>query len=99
MLYDAAIAILSKPGRENMSKIALVKRQETAFLSAAPVVELKKTFTTPFHNAVATARTCYSNKGIIEDEQITPQNYALAQSIYQAGHHTVLGHAHFQFAL
>lgn len=82
-----------------MSMPKLVPITTTGFLSPAPVVKLQKAFTTPFHNAVATARTCYSSKGIIDDEQITPQNYALAQSIYQAGHHTVLGHAHFQFAL
>jgi thymidylate synthase ThyX len=70
-----------------------------AFLSAEPEVKLEKAFTTPFHNAIATARTCYSSKGIIKDEQISSQNYPLAQSIYKAGHHTVLGHAHFQFAL
>ncbi|MEW6733615.1 MAG: FAD-dependent thymidylate synthase [Acidobacteriota bacterium] len=74
-------------------------KSNQAFISAEPIVKLEKTFTNPFHNAIATARTCYSSKGIISDDQITPQNYPLAQSIYQAGHHTVLGHAHFQFSL
>lgn len=69
------------------------------FLSAEPVVKLEKSFTNPFHNAIATARTCYSSKGIVEDSQITSENYPLAESIYRAGHHTVLGHAHFQFSL
>lgn len=69
------------------------------FLSAEPIVRLEKSFTNPFHNAIATARTCYSNKGIVTDSQITPENYPLAESIYRAGHHTVLGHAHFQFSL
>ena len=73
--------------------------QERQFLSPAPEVRLHKAFTTPFNNAVATARTCYSGKGIVDDTQITPANHAIAESIYQAGHHTVLGHAHFQFAL
>lgn len=69
------------------------------FRSPEPIVRLEKSFQKPFHNAIATARTCYSNKGIIKDSQVTADNYPLAQSIYMAGHHTVLGHAHFQFAL
>jgi thymidylate synthase ThyX len=64
-----------------------------------PEVRLHKAFTTPFHNALATARTCYSSKGIIDDSEITAAHYPLAASIYEAGHHTVLGHAHFQFAV
>jgi thymidylate synthase ThyX len=67
--------------------------------SPLPEVRLHKAFTTPFHNALATARTCYSSKGIIDDTEITAAHYPLAASIYEAGHHTVLGHAHFQFAI
>src|SRR5690606_14443833 len=71
------------------------------FVSNAPVVRLSKAFTTPFRNVVATAKTCYSSKGIIEDENVgDPDKYAeLAKSIYEAGHHTTFQHAHFQFAL
>ncbi|MBX7222476.1 MAG: FAD-dependent thymidylate synthase [Blastocatellia bacterium] len=69
------------------------------FLSAPPVVSLTKTFPTPFKNVVATAKTCYSSKGIIRDEDITENFEPLAQSIYQAGHHTTYQHAHFQFAI
>ena len=68
-----------------------------------PVVELVKAFSTPFSNAVATARTCYSAKGIIPDEAINLEaggrDRAIAESIYQAGHHTTFQHAQFQFAL
>ena len=70
-----------------------------AFRSAAPEVVLEKAFTTPFRNVVATARTCYSSKGIIGDEQVTEKNLGIASSIYQAGHHTTFQHAHFQFRL
>lgn len=64
-----------------------------------PEVRLVKAFATPFKNVVATARTCYSSKGIISDEDVTDESLPLAQSIYQAGHHTTYQHAHFQFAL
>jgi thymidylate synthase ThyX len=69
------------------------------FLSAEPEVVMTKAFTEPFRNAMATAKTCYSASGIVGDEQVTSGYEALARSIYQAGHHTTLQHAHFQFAL
>lgn len=71
----------------------------THFLSPEPIVVLSKSFSTPFQNAIATARTCYSSKGIIRDDQINEKHYPLAQSVYQAGHHTVFSHAYFQFEL
>lgn len=71
------------------------------FLSAPPKVTLVNRFELPFDNAIATARTCYSSKGIITSDQVTnwPRRDELASSLYQAGHHTVFQHAHFQFAL
>jgi len=71
------------------------------FLSNPPKIRLTKAFSTPFRNVVATARTCYSSKGIIGDEDVgTPEKFApLAQSIYEAGHHTTYQHAHFQFSM
>ncbi len=71
------------------------------FHSAPPAVRLTKAFTTPFRNVVATARTCYSSKGIIDDSQVgEPERFSpLAKSIYEAGHHTTFQHAHFQFAM
>ena len=69
----------------------------------APGVTLTKAFTTPFKNVVATARTCYSGRGIISDEEISLEedgrDSAIARSIFQAGHHTTFQHAQFQFAL
>jgi thymidylate synthase ThyX len=59
-------------------------------------------FERPFENVVATARTCYSAKGIITEDQASAKperRDALARSIYEAGHHTTFQHAHFQFAL
>lgn len=77
-------------------------------LSPLPDVRLEKFFTTPFKNAVATAKTCYASKGIVRDEKInlTPDELGhasrdtqIAKSIYEAGHHTTLQHATFQFSL
>ncbi len=70
-------------------------------------------FASPFSNAVATARTCYSAKGIVRAEDVEgtgvaaeeerqrrlERRDALARDLYQAGHHTTLQHAHFQFTL
>jgi thymidylate synthase ThyX len=69
------------------------------FLSPEPVVELENSFHNPFKNAVATAKTCYSSKGIIKEWEIQEGFEDLAKSIYTAGHHTTLQHAHFQFTL
>ncbi|MFY9268181.1 MAG: FAD-dependent thymidylate synthase [Candidatus Manganitrophaceae bacterium] len=69
------------------------------FLSAEPEVVLEKAFHRPFKNFVATAKTCYSSKGVVRDDDLIEGYDLLAQSIYQAGHHTTLQHAHFQFTL
>ena len=64
-----------------------------------------------YNHMVATARTCYSAKGLVNAEQVARGNtrkpeserYAardrIAASIYQAGHHTTLQHAQARFAL
>ena len=73
-----------------------------AFTSPPPRVRLVNAFHRPFENVVATARTCYSAKGIVTEDQASAKperRDALARSIYEAGHHTTFQHAHFQFAL
>ena len=69
-------------------------------LSEPPKVTLTKLFTSPFDNAVATARTCYSSRIITDDDvrKKPEQRDRIARSVYLAGHHTTLQHAHFQFA-
>jgi len=76
-------------------------------------VTLVNIFESPFDNAVAAARTCYSGKGIVSPAQVGGRHLAtddertkarerkhrLAESIYHAGHHTTLQHVHVQFAL
>lgn len=83
------------------------------FESAEAEVTLTNAFDRPYENAVATARTCYSGTGIIATTQVSgdtltdPEKRAareaqrdrIAESIYQAGHHTTLQHATFQFAI
>src|SRR3990170_1133199 len=71
----------------------------TRFLSSEPIVKLEKAFSNPFRNLVATAQTCYSGKGIVSEDNITEDYRKLAKSIYKAGHHTTLQHAHFQFSI
>jgi flavin-dependent thymidylate synthase len=73
-----------------------------AFTSPAPRVRLAHAFDRPFENVVATARTCYSPRGIVTEDQASARperRDALARSIYDAGHHTTFQHAHFQFAI
>ena len=91
----------------------LVDQREERFLSSPPEVAITNAFTRPFDNVVAAARTCYSGGGIVSEDQVTggpatpPEERvekerrrdALARDLYQAGHHTTLQHAHFQFAL
>src|SRR5438093_252886 len=83
-----------------------------AFRSPPPEVVLVQAFARPLDNAVATARTCYSSKGIITPEEVggdalpeakrrvrRERRDALAKDLYAAGHHTTFQHAHFQFTL
>src|SRR5438105_15931627 len=79
-----------------------VHPRDFPFSSPAPKVRLVNAFARPFENVVATARTCYSSKGIVTEDQASARperRDALARSIYDAGHHTTFQHAHFQFAL
>ncbi len=69
-----------------------------------PAVKLINAFQTPYDNAVAAARTCYSPKVIYaedvnKDEAGRMRRDAIARSIYLAGHPTTLQHATFQFVI
>ncbi|MBI4397598.1 MAG: FAD-dependent thymidylate synthase [Candidatus Omnitrophica bacterium] len=69
-----------------------------------PAVRLVNSFFQPYNNAVATARTCYSSRVMTEvdvdrDDASRALRDRIAQSTYQAGHHTTLQHATFQFVL
>src|SRR5712691_13346838 len=85
----------------SMSSLPRPDRQ-FSFSSPPPKVRLVHAFERPFENVVATARTCYSAKGIVTEDQASAKperRDALAKSTYAAGHHTTFQHAHFQFAL
>ncbi|HET7451591.1 MAG TPA: FAD-dependent thymidylate synthase, partial [Thermoanaerobaculia bacterium] len=85
-----------------MSTLPATSEPAFSFSSPAPQVRLTHAFTRPYENVVATARTCYSSKGVIDEDQASKnpdRRDALAKSIYDAGHHTTFQHAHFQFAI
>ncbi len=74
------------------------------FETPPPKVTLTNGFVEPYDNAVATARTCYSSRVITpedvrKDEKSRALRDRIAQETYQAGHHTTLQHATFQFSL
>ena len=68
-------------------------------------VELVGTIQNPYELSVASARTCYSRKGIIypgdvsKDEKAIQLRDRIASSTLEAGHLTTRQHAHFVFAL
>lgn len=73
-------------------------------LQPEPEVRLVNAFASPYDNAVATARTCYSSKVIYaedvgKDEVSRGRRDAIAKSIFAAGHHTTLQHSTFQFVI
>jgi thymidylate synthase ThyX len=75
------------------------------FTSPLPKVTLVKGFgSDAFDNAIATARTCYNSKIITaedvrKDEKAIVLRDRIAQETYEAGHHTTIQHATFQFTL
>lgn len=68
-------------------------------------VKLVGAIRTPYELAVATARTCYSGKGVIYPEDVSKDEKAvelrdrIASSTLEAGHLTTRQHAHFVFSL
>ncbi len=67
--------------------------------SAEPRVRISRHFFRPFSTILTAARTCYSSKGIVREEDLRPGGEALARDLYEAGHHTTFQHAYFQFAI
>jgi len=60
---------------------------------------------TPYDLAIASARTCYSSKGIVTPEQVSRDEKSrmlrdrIAASTLEAGHMTTRQHAHFVFTI
>ena len=73
--------------------------------SPAPQVHLEGVIRDPYDLAVATARTCYSSKGIIRTSDVSKDDKAkalrdkIAETTRDAGHLTTRQHAHFVFAI
>jgi len=90
-----------------------LERSPQKLLSPEPEVRISQAFHRSFDNLVATARTCYSASGIIHEDDVSGietlpaekrerkrlRRDELARDLYEAGHHTTLQHAHFQFTL
>lgn len=70
-----------------------------ALESGAPVVTLRSAPQAPFDGAIAAARTCYSPRVIAVGEVTDRQRETIGALTFQAGHHTVYQHAHFEFGL
>lgn len=68
-------------------------------------VKLVAAVSSPYETAVASARTCYSGKGVIYPNEVSKDDKAvelrdrIASSTLEAGHLTTRQHAHFVFAL
>ncbi|MBI2827880.1 MAG: FAD-dependent thymidylate synthase [Acidobacteria bacterium] len=67
--------------------------------TAPPKVTLRTAPTTPFDGAIAAARTCYSPRVIDTTEITESQRDTIGALTFDAGHHTVYQHAHFEFGL
>ena len=77
---------------------------DAPFLSPPPRATLTNSFARPLDNAVAAARTCYTSRivtaaEVAKDERARELRDRIARETYEAGHHTTLQHATFQFAL
>lgn len=67
--------------------------------TAPPRITLRNYFSRPYDSAIAAARTCYSPT-IVSPEQVSEkQRLTIGAATFEAGHHTVYQHAHFEFGL
>jgi thymidylate synthase ThyX len=67
--------------------------------TAPPNVSLRTAPQVPFDGAIAAARTCYSPRVIGTAEVTDKQRDSIGALTFDAGHHTVYQHAHFEFGL
>ena len=67
--------------------------------TASPIVTLRSAPANPFDGAIAAARTCYSPRVIGTGEITDRQRDTIGALTFDAGHHTVYQHAHFEFGL
>ena len=67
--------------------------------TAPPLVTLRNAPAQPFDGAIAAARTCYSPRVVRPAEITDRQRDSIGALTFDAGHHTVYQHAHFEFGL
>ncbi len=70
-----------------------------AVIDAGPVVRLRSATETPYDDAIAAARTCYSSRVVGAEEITEGQRERIGPLTFDGGHHTVFQHATFEFAL
>jgi thymidylate synthase ThyX len=71
----------------------------SSLATAAPSVTLRNAPAHAFDGAIAAARTCYSPRVIAAAEVTDTQRDTIGALTFEAGHHTVYQHAHFEFGL
>jgi thymidylate synthase ThyX len=71
----------------------------TEIVTGPPVVTLRSASARPYDGAIAAARTCYSPRVVGVDEITPGQRDSIGPLTFEAGHHTVYQHAHFEFGL
>jgi hypothetical protein len=64
-----------------------------------PQVTLRSATPQPYADAIAAARSCYSPRVIAAGEVTETQRASIGPLTFNAGHHTVFQHAHFEFGL
>ncbi len=70
-----------------------------AVLDGGPQVRLRNAFQAPYDDAIAAARTCYSDHVVEASEVTERQRQNIGPLTFQGGHHTVYQHATFEFSL
>jgi thymidylate synthase ThyX len=71
----------------------------SALATAAPSVTLRNAPASAFDGAIAAARTCYSPRVVAVHEVTDRQRDTIGALTFEAGHHTVYQHAHFEFGI
>ncbi len=67
--------------------------------TGSPVVTLRNASAYPYDGAISAARTCYAPRVVGPDEVTATQRESIGPLTFEAGHHTVWQHAHFEFGL
>src|ERR671919_2462488 len=67
--------------------------------TGTPSITLRTAPMSPFDGAIAAARTCYSPRVIAATEVTASQRDTIGALTFDAGHHTVYQHAHFEFGV